>query len=125
MRHLKVFIPLTVALMVSMTANGKTLYEKITVIDVPTRIVIPDAPVRVSVPRIPKFKILRSNPHRLTHIINDNSDDNYIDDDSLITSYRREDLTKIEHTEVLPEHIRWRLFLSRQLALLKHTARFS
>jgi hypothetical protein len=84
--------------------------------------VIPNVPARVSVPRIPRFKLLRANPYRLTHIINDNSDDDYIDDDSLITSYRREDLTKLEHTEVLPEHIRWRLFLARQLALLKYNS---
>jgi hypothetical protein len=84
--------------------------------------VIPSVPARVSVPRIPRFKLLRANPYRLTHIINDNSDDDYIDDDSLITSYRREDLTKLEHTEVLPEHIRWRLFLARQLALLKYNS---
>ena len=82
--------------------------------------VIPNAPARASVPRIPRFKLLRANPYRLTHIINDNSNDDYIDDDSLITSYRRQDLGNLEDPEGLPEHIQWRLFLARQLALLKY-----
>ena len=88
-------------------------------IDAQLRTAILNVPARVSVLRIPKSKLFRANPHRVTHIINDNSDDDYIDDDSLITAYRRRDLARIEHVEGLPENIRWRLFLARQIALFK------
>jgi len=109
----------------NLIAAGNQPYGNFTPIDAQLQTAIPNVPVRASVPRIPRFKLLRANPHRLTHIINDNSDDDFVDDDSLITSYRRRDLAKIEHQEVLPEHIRWRLFLARQAALLKYTARYS
>jgi hypothetical protein len=77
-----------------------------------------------SLHRIPKFKILRGNPHRVVHRIIDDSDDDFIDDDGIMTPYRRRDLTKIEHEDGLSEKIRWRLFLSRQLALAAHRAKF-
>jgi len=47
-------------------------------------------------------------------------DDDFLEVDDVITSYRRRDLNKIEHDEGISEDVRWRLFLARQLALLKH-----
>ena len=79
-----------------------------------------NARVHVGAPRIPKFKLLRTNPYRLTHFIVDDSDDDSIDDDSLITAYRRRDLTKIEHLDGISERVRWKLFLARQLAMMKY-----
>ena len=72
--------------------------------------------------RIPKPKLFRSNPYRLAHFaLIDDQDDIFIADDDLATGYRRRDLGKIEQQEEapLPENIRWRLFLARQLAMMK------
>jgi hypothetical protein len=69
--------------------------------------------------RIPKFSLLRSNPYRLAMIANFPDDDAYVEDDNLITARRRRDF-KVEQDEILPERILWRLFLARQLALLKY-----
>ena len=72
-----------------------------------------------SLPRIPKFKVLRSNPHRYSKIIIDDLDFE-VDDEGLISPYRRRDLVKIEHPDGISEKVRWRLFLARQMALLKY-----
>ena len=42
-----------------------------------------------------------------------------------MTAYRRRDLNKIEHDDALPEHIRWKLFLARQMALLKYREKWA
>ncbi len=79
--------------------------------------------VQVHVKRIVKPKLFRTNPHRLSHFaLIDDQEDIAIADEDLATGYRRRDLGKVEQEEEapLPEHIRWRLFLARQLALLKH-----
>ena len=112
----------------SLAANGNTLYGKPTVIVAQPQIATRNAPVRVSVPRIQKPKIFRSNPHRAVHYaLNANqSDDIGIDDDDKITGYRREDLQRLKtdptlkNPEGLSEDIQWKLFLARQLALLKY-----
>ena len=72
--------------------------------------------------RIPKPKLFRSNPYRLAHFaLIDDQDDIFIADDDLATGYRRRDLGKIEQQEApLPENVRWRLFLARQLAMMKY-----
>lgn len=69
-----------------------------------------NAPARVK-------KIVKS---KVKHLTVDDSDVIVVDDDDLATGYRRRDLTKIEHPEGISEKIRWKLFLARQLALLKH-----
>lgn len=83
---------------------------------------------RVKIPRIVKPKLFRSNPHRAVYYTTatDQDTDIGIDDDDKISGYRRRDLQKI-HTDAtlanpegISEEIRWKLFLARQLALLKH-----
>lgn len=78
-----------------------------------------------SVPRISKVKVFRSNPYKLTHRYVDESDDDYVDDDYLMSPYRRQDLFKIVTlNEDISDNVRWRLFLARQLAVLKHQAKY-
>lgn len=130
MKHSIVSI-LSITMMIlttSLAANGNELYGKPTVTVAQRPIATRSVPVRVSVPRIQKPKLFRSNPHRAVHyaLNANNTDDIGIDDDDKITGYRREDLQRIyteptpKNPEGLSEEIRWRLFLARQLALLKH-----
>ena len=72
-------------------------------------------------PRIPRFKVVRSNPHKVsTRILNYDTDD-FIDDDGLITSYRRRDLQKIVNDpDQLSDYIMGRLATARQAALAKY-----
>lgn len=65
--------------------------------------------------KFPKPKLFVSNPHKVT-----DDDDDVFEIDNLITSYRRRDLTKVEHPEGISEKVRWRLFLARQLAMMKY-----
>jgi hypothetical protein len=81
----------------------------------------------VKIPRIAKPKLFRSNPYRAAYYVTATDPDTEIgiDDDDKMSGYRRRDLQKI-HNEVaeepdeLSEEIRWKLFLARQLALLKY-----
>ena len=107
----------------SMIASGNEHFGKPTAIVTQPKTVTQNARAYVSPHRIPKFKILRSNPHRYSKIIIDDLDYE-IDDEGLISPYRRRDLVKIEHEDGLSENVRWRLFLSRQLALAAHRAKF-
>ena len=50
----------------------------------------------------------------------DDSEDDVVQNDDLATGYRRRDLTRIEHPDGISERVRWRLFLARQLAMLKY-----
>ncbi len=112
----------------SLVANGKELYGKPTATVAQRPTATRSVPVRVSVPRIQKPKIFRSNPHRSVHYALNagQSDDIGIDDDDKITGYRREDLQRIQtestskNPEGLSEDIQWKLFLARQLAILKY-----
>jgi len=82
-------------------------------------------PLKVHPLRIKKPKLLRSNPLRKSLILSgvDPTDIDGIDDEDIYVSYRRPDLVKNEKiyspNEELPEHIRWKLFLIRQAALIK------
>ena len=127
MKHSVKFILLimTIAMMTSLTANGIEPIGKPKVIVVQPQIATQNGRVRVSVQRINKPKIFVGNPHKITIFAEDWYDD-FLDVDDIITSYRREDLQKI-HTdstdnnpEGLSEYIQWRLFLARQLALMKY-----
>jgi hypothetical protein len=77
-------------------------------------------------PRIKKPKLLRSNPLRKSLIISgvDPSDLDGIDDEDVYVSYRRPELVKNNKVygpdEELPDHIKWKLFLARQLAMAKY-----
>jgi hypothetical protein len=95
-------------------------HETISVSVVQHQTATPKGPALVKA-RIPKPKLFRSNPHRKVHflLIDDNTDV-FVQDEDLATGYRRRDLTKIEHEDGISEYVRWRLFLARQLALLKY-----
>lgn len=103
----------------STTQNGNEPYGKPTATVAQQRIATRSAPVFVKQTRIPKFKVLRSNPHRYSKIIIDDVDYE-IDDEGLISPYRRKDLNKIEHEDGISDKVRWRLFLARQLAMFKY-----
>jgi len=126
MKHsVKFILLITIAMMTSLTANGIEPIGKPKVIVVQPQIATQNGRVRVSVQRINKPKIFVGNPHKITIFAEDWYDD-FLDVDDIITSYRREDLQKI-HTdstdnnpEGLSEYIQWRLFLARQLALMKY-----
>ena len=76
--------------------------------------------------KVPKLKLFRSNPHRYHKIYVENNDEVTVDDEDLMSPYRREDLFKIVNLDSdLDENIRWRLFLARQLAILKHRANYT
>lgn len=112
---------MTTVSLASMPVSGNELYGKHTATAAQPRTVTRSVPARANIPRIQKFKILHSNPRGVA--IND-WDDDFIDDDGVITSYRRRDLSKIEHPDDLSERVRWRLFLARQLALIIHRNKF-
>jgi hypothetical protein len=115
---------ITTASQASTIQNGNVLYGKPTATAIQHQTATRNVPVIVSSPRIPKFKLLRGNPHRITHLIIDDWDDDFVDDEDIITPYRRRDLIKIKHPDDISESIRWRLFLARQLALLKYRNKF-
>jgi hypothetical protein len=50
-----------------------------------------------------------------------------MDDDGVITSYRRRDLQKVPEPkdDGLSENVRWRLFLARQLAMMKYKEKWA
>ena len=110
---------LTMTSQASTIQNGNVLYGKPTAIVVQPKTAIRSVPAFVSQTRIPKFKVFRSNPYRYSKIIIDDADYE-IDDEGLMSPYRRKDLNKIEHDEGISDKVRWRLFLARQLALLKY-----
>jgi len=126
MKHsVKVILLMITVAMTSLTANGTEPIGniKVTVVQPPTA--IQKGRVRVSVQKIQKPKLFVGNPYKITVFADDWSDD-FFEFDDIITTYRREDLQKI-HTDVtadnpegLSDDIQWRLFLARQLALMKH-----
>lgn len=81
-------------------------------------------PARVGVQRIPKFKVLRSNPYRYSKLIIDDLEYE-VDDEGLMSPYRRRDLNKVEPEDDYSDRVRWRLFLARQLALLKYREKWA
>ena len=119
MKRLVAFIPLIAIMtsLASMTANGKELYGKPTVTVVQPQTVTRNALVRVSTLKIQKPKIFVGHPYKI--FVND-WDDDFLEIDDVITSYRRRDLNKIEHEDGISDRVRWRLFLARQLAMLKY-----
>ena len=119
-----ILLIITIA-MTSLTANGTETIGKPKVIVVQHLTATQSGRVRVSVQRINKPKVFVGNPHRITVFADDREDD-FLEFDDIITTYRREDLQKI-HTDVTPDnpeglsdYIQWRLFLARQMALMKY-----
>ena len=115
---------MTITSQASMSQTGNEHYGKHIPIVTQPKTATPSVQARANIPRIPKFKVLRSNPHRYSKIIIDDLDYE-IDDDGLITPYRRRDLNKIEHTDGLSDRVKWRLFLARQMALLKYKEKWA
>ena len=103
----------------SIRVNGNEYFGKPIAIATRHQTATPNVPVLAKSPRIPKFKVLRSNPHRYAKIIIDDVDYE-VDDEGLMSPYRRRDINKIEHEDGISEKVRWRLFLARQAALLKY-----
>ena len=117
MRHLVVFTALITTIVMTSLASTRS---NASASAVQPQTVTQKGPALVRA-RIPKPKLFRTNPHRKAHflLIDDNTDV-FVQDEDLATGYRRRDLTKIEHEDGISEYVRWRLFLARQLALLKY-----
>jgi hypothetical protein len=81
----------------------------------PPKTVTKNVQVRV---KVQKFKIFRSNPHRITKLKQDLTTD--VEDDNIAPLYHRRDLVKLSQKKVISEDIRWRLFLARTSALVKY-----
>ena len=124
-RSVKSILLIIMIAMTSLAANGTETIGKPKVIVVQHLTATPSGRVRVSVQRINKPKVFVGNPHKVTLFADDREED-FLEVDDIITAYRREDLQKI-HTDTtvdnpdgLSEYIQWRLFLARQLALMKY-----
>jgi len=117
MRHLVVFTALITTVVMTSLASTRS---NASASAVQPQTVTQKGPALVRA-RIPKPKLFRTNPHRKAHflLIDDNTDV-FVQDEDLATGYRRRDLNKIDHEDGISEYVRWRLFLARQLALLKY-----
>ena len=106
---------LTATILISSLANGKENIGNLTATVVQHPTATPNAPGHVKHKRIVKSKVQRAIPFGL-----DDDNDDVVQNDDLATGYRRRDLTRIEHPDGISERVRWRLFLARQLAMLKY-----
>ena len=72
---------------------------------------------------IPKPKLLRSNPLRKSLLLEGDTTGFLIDDEDILVSTRnRQQLLKLDkngNVDDLSDEIKWKLFLARQIALLK------
>lgn len=76
-------------------------------------------PPKAHQPKIKKPKLLRSNPYRKLSLANDIDTD--IDDEYICSSRNRARLhVEEDDNEEVSDYVKWRLFLARQLALLKY-----
>jgi hypothetical protein len=78
----------------------------------------PNVPVHAKAKKVIKSKLVNIRLQRFLAV--DDDDNIYVQEEDLATGYRRRDLTKVEHPDGISEYVRWRLFLARQLALLKY-----
>ena len=124
MKHLVVFIALITTIV--MTSLASTTSNTVPSVFVAQHLTAtPKGPVLVKA-RIPKPKLFRTNPHRKTHfLLIDDNDDVFVQDEDLATGYRRRNLTKIDHEDGISEKVRWRLFLARQMALMKYREKWA
>jgi hypothetical protein len=74
--------------------------------------------------KIKKPKLLRSNPLRKSLLLEGNDFGFLIDDEDIHVGYRRSEVVKDvkvqDADDDLPDDIKWKLFLIRQLALIKY-----
>jgi hypothetical protein len=123
MRPLLGFVPAIMILTISL-ANGKEILgghymePKVYVTQLQIATLNVRAPVKHK--RIVKSKIQRAQPFGI-----DDTDDVFVQEEDLAAGYRRRDLTKIEHPDGISEYVRWRLFLARQLALIKYREKWA
>jgi hypothetical protein len=113
-------------------ANGSGNHPKTTGSPAPT--VTSSVRVLVKLPRVPRPKIFRGNPFRVAYFNShwEENDDIDIDDDDKITGPRRDQYgrVKVNPTADDPEgditpDIEWRLFLIRQVAMLRYRTLYS
>ena len=114
---MKLSVKFTLLTMISIASlvNGKENTGNHSVFVAQPQTVIPNAQAHAKHKRIVKSKVHRAQPFGL-----DDSDDDIVQNDDLATGYRRRDLNKIEHEDGISEYVRWRLFLARQLAMMKY-----
>lgn len=115
----KFILLITTTVMISL-ANGSENIGKPTVTVVRQQIATPNVPARVKQIRIVKSKVHRAVPYGM-----DDNDEDFVQSEDVATGYRRRDLNKIEHPDGISERVRWRLFLARQLAMIKYRAIYS
>ena len=106
---------MTTASQASTSQSGNVDFGKSSVTATQPKIVIQNARAHVKPKKIINAKVVRFVP-----LGANDDDDIFVQEEDLATGYRRRDLNKIEHDDGISEHVRWRLFLARQLALLKH-----
>jgi hypothetical protein len=70
----------------------------------------------VKIRRVPRFNILRSNPHKISWIINNPYDEHYVDDDSIVFGRRRKLDFEVKDDE-LSDYVKIRLMLARMKAM--------
>jgi hypothetical protein len=105
----------TAMILMTSPASGSENTTNPTAIGVRQQTATPNAQGHAKHKRIVKSKVQRAQPFGL-----DDSDDDVVQNDDLATGYRRRDLNKIEHEDGVSEYVRWRLFLARQLAMMKY-----
>jgi hypothetical protein len=121
---MKRFIGTLIATLTMMSSQASTIqtdgepYMETNHIVTQRQTVTPNVQARAKHKRVIKTKVVNLKVHRFLNI--DDDDNIFVQEEDLATGYRRRDLNKIEHPEGLSEKIRWRLFLARQLALLKY-----
>lgn len=114
--------------LVSTIAIGQTTSVQTRTTTSVTHIKTATRSVQVHVAKPAKPKVFVGNPHQAFRLaFNIDDDDNDVFDlDDIATAYRRRDLNTVktdatdDNPEGLSEDIQWRLFLARQLALLKY-----
>jgi hypothetical protein len=109
------FTLLIMTVLMTNLASGNKSIGKPTVTVVQAQTVTQSAPVHAKHRRIVKSKVQRAQPFGM-----DDNDDDVVQNDDLATGYRRRDLNKIKHDDGISEYVRWRLFLARQLAMMKY-----
>ena len=105
---------------ISPASMSQNTYSGVTVIQ--HRTAIQNGLAHAKAPKILKPKLFSGKPHKVPFTADD---EEFLEVDDVISGYRRRDINKIEHEEELSEHVRWRLFLARQMALLKHKQLYS
>jgi hypothetical protein len=116
---MKKYLPAIAAISISLASTIAIAKPNLQSIDAQRPTVTQNAQGRVNVHKIPKFKLLRSNPHRFTHKLQDQNY-NEVEDDAIISPYRRSDLHKIVSPDGINDRVRWKLFLARQAAMILH-----